>query len=116
MTPAHGPDFKGEKMKKKAVKKGTPSAKTLRGRRSAPSKKRFRKGMRVRVLEVVRNIYAMRIKPGPGVVDAMLPMIGNTYPIERVCPDGDLYLGGWYFLPQWVSPVQPPKSPKWRGK
>lgn len=36
--PAHGPDF-GVKMKKKAVKKGTPSAKTLRGRRSAPSKK-----------------------------------------------------------------------------
>lgn len=29
-------------MKKKAVKQGTPSAKTLRGRRSAPSKKPFR--------------------------------------------------------------------------
>lgn len=129
MTPAHNPDFKGEKMKKKAVKKGTPRAKKPSGRRSAPSKKPFRleEGKKYSnrqgtiIVRIVRDAGESCFYPYVRIHGEVIKgrRLWNNY-------GGFWHVSGVYHDPalvknphKWrnlVREVQPPKSPKGRGK
>jgi hypothetical protein len=114
MTPSHNPDFKGEKMKKKVAKKGTPRAKKPSGRRKAPSKKPFR-------LEVGKT-YVSRVGEivGPMIKTEKWRSFAKTHPFTTKTGFRTYAVNGRYSAERthedsWDL-IREVKSPKGRGK
>lgn len=132
--PAHNPDFKGEKMKKKVAKKGTPRAKRPSGRRKAPPKKPRKVMVRGKVGHRMVVKKRLRLKVGKTYVNRIGlergPLVENvkwSYVIETHkfrCPrNAETFMqSGRYLSDKKESPldlireVPPPKSPNGRGK
>jgi hypothetical protein len=75
-------------------------------------------GDRVRILEIVAELYTSPEMPSPGIVSDMVAMVGKEFPVTKVEDSkyGTLFqVDEWVFLREWIEVVPPGEGKEGAG-